>query len=93
VIAASNLVFRKKREKAGEVLSYRMWLFPGLTWVTILFIVTVLIIMLCDPKHQSELLATGGLTLVIIATSLVLRRKKEVRQRTKYFTQRSSDPS
>jgi len=49
--------------------------------------------MLCDPKHQSELLATGGLTLVIIATSLVLRRKKEVRQRTKYFTQRSSDPS
>jgi GABA permease len=68
-----------------------MWLFPGLTWVTILFIVTVLVIMLFDAKHQAELLATGGLTLLIITTSLVLRRKKEKRQNTKYFTQRSSD--
>jgi len=93
VIAASHLVLRRKREKAGEVLSYRMWLFPGLTWVTILFIVTVLVIMLFDAKHQTELLATGGLTLLIITTSLVLRRKKEKRQSTKYFTQRSSDPS
>jgi len=93
VIAASHLVLRKKREQAGEILTYRMWLFPGLTWVTILFIVTVLVIMLFDPKHQTELVATGGLTLVIIATSLLLRRKKAEQKSTRYFVQRSSDPS
>lgn len=75
VIAASHLVLRKKREKAGDVLTYRMWLFPGLTWLTMLFIVTVLVVMLFNAQHRVELLATGGLTLLIIATSLVLRRK------------------
>lgn len=75
VIAASHLVLRKKREKAGDVLTYRMWLFPGLTWLTMLFIVTVLVVMLFNAQHRVELLATGGLTLLIIATSLVLHRK------------------
>lgn len=75
VIAASHLVLRKKREKAGDVLTYRMWLFPGLTWLTMLFIVTVLVVMLFNAQHRVELLATGGLTLLIIATSLVLYRK------------------
>ncbi|WP_264272741.1 GABA permease [Duffyella gerundensis] len=75
VIAASHLVLRKKREKAGDVLTYRMWLFPGLTWLTMLFIVTVLVVMLFNAQHRVELLATGALTLLIIATSLVLHRK------------------
>lgn len=93
VIAASHLVLRKKREKAGEVLSYRMWLFPGLTWFTILFIVTVLVVMLFDDRHQAELLATGGLTLVIIATSYLLHRKREKRQSAKFYPLHSSDHS
>lgn len=90
VIAFSHLVLRKKREQAGEVLGYRMWLFPGLTWATILFISAVLVIMLFDSKHQPELLATGGLTLVIVATSLLLRRKTETLSGPQFFALRSS---
>lgn len=70
-----------------------MWLFPGLTWFTILFIVTVLVVMLFDADHQAELLATGGLTLLIIATSYLLHRKREKRQSAKFFPLHSSDHS
>lgn len=93
VIAASHLVLRKKREKAGEKLSYRMWLFPGLTWITIMFIVTVLVSMLFNAEHQTELLATGGLTLAIIVASLVVPRKKNKRQKPRFYPVQSSENS
>lgn len=91
VIAVSHLVLRKKREKAGETLSYRMWLFPGLTWLTILFILTVLVCMLFNAQHQSELLATGALTLVIIIASLLMPRKKQQQQKARVYAVRSSE--
>ncbi|WP_313120251.1 GABA permease [Pantoea septica] len=93
VIAFSHLVLRKKREKAGETLSYRMWLFPGLTWLTILFIVTVLVCMLFNAQHQNELLATGGLTLVIIIASLVMPRRERRQQKARFYAVRSSENS
>lgn len=75
VIAASHLVLRKKRESAGEILSYRMWLFPGLTWATIVFIVCILGVMMFSADHRSELVATGILTLATVAASFVVQRK------------------
>jgi len=93
VIALSHLVLRKKREKAGEQLSYRMWLFPGLTWVTILFIATVLVCMLFNKQHQTELLATGGLALVIVIASLLMPRRKHQQQRARFYAVRSSENS
>lgn len=93
VIALSHLVLRKKREKAGEQLSYRMWLFPGLTWVTILFIATVLVCMLFNKQHQTELLATGGLALVIVIASLLMPRRKRQQQRARFYAVRSSENS
>ncbi|MGP4128702.1 GABA permease [Pantoea tagorei] len=93
VIALSHLVLRKKREKAGEQLSYRMWLFPGLTWVAILFIATVLVCMLFNKQHQTELLATGGLALVIVIASLLMPRRKRQQQRARFYAVRSSENS
>lgn len=80
VIAISHLVLRKKREAAGEKMAFRMWLFPGLTWVTIAFIIGVLGIMLFNPVHRIEVLATGLLTLIVVAVSRVVHRKKQGQQ-------------
>lgn len=75
-IAASHLALRRRREAQGERLAYRMWLFPGLTWVTILFILTVLVAMLFNPQHRPELIATGLLALTVIAASRLTRRRR-----------------
>jgi len=76
VIAASHLVLRKKREACGETLSYRMWLFPGLTWATMTFIVGILIAMLFNPQHRPEIIATGLLTLAVLVTSRIVHHKR-----------------
>lgn len=78
VIAASHLVLRKKREARGETLSYRMWLFPGLTWATMVFIVGIPISMLFNPQHRSEIIATGLLTLAVLVTSRIVHHKRSM---------------
>ncbi|MBO6276900.1 MAG: GABA permease, partial [Pseudomonas sp.] len=42
VIAISQLRMRKKRVANGEKIDFKMWLFPGLTWAVIVFIVAIL---------------------------------------------------
>lgn len=89
VIAASHLALRKKREARGETLSYRMWLFPGLTWATMVFIVGVLISMLFMSAHRSEIIATGLLTLAVLITSRIVHRKRAMREREALVAVRS----
>lgn len=88
VIALSHLTLRKKREAEGEKLTYRMWLFPGLTWMTILFIITVLVAMLFNPDHRSELVATGLLTLAVMAASRIVHKNR--RKNTRIIPARST---
>ncbi|XXN66594.1 GABA permease (plasmid) [Enterobacter ludwigii] len=89
VIAASHLVLRKKREARGETLSYRMWLFPGLTWATMVFIVGVLIAMLFNQQHRPEIIATGLLTLAVVAASRIVQRKRVARKNEQMVALRS----
>ncbi|MDZ7280275.1 GABA permease [Pantoea eucrina] len=89
VIAASHLVLRKKKEARGQVLRYRMWLFPGLTWATIIFIVGVLASMLFNPQHRYEIIATGLLTLAVLAASRLVHRKRAAHKSSKVFALRS----
>ncbi|MCE0491258.1 GABA permease [Pantoea sp. Mb-10] len=89
VIAASHLVLRKKKEARGQVLRYRMWLFPGLTWATIIFIVGVLTSMLFNPQHRYEIIATGLLTLAVLAASRLVHRKRAAHKNSKVFALRS----
>ncbi|KAA8999079.1 GABA permease [Affinibrenneria salicis] len=78
VIAASHLVMRKKREANHEVITFRMWLFPGLTYLVMLFIVAVLFIMLFQAQHRSEIVATGALCAGIIIASLIVQKRRRL---------------
>jgi GABA permease len=45
VIAVSQLRMRKKLLSHGRTLGFKMWLYPGLTWAVIVFIVGALGVM------------------------------------------------
>ncbi|NER60735.1 GABA permease [Pseudomonas sp. MAFF212428] len=78
VIAISQLRMRRQRMARGEKIAFRMWLFPGLTWATIVFIVGVLTVMLVRPDHRIEIVATGLLTIAVVAAGLLVARKRKV---------------
>lgn len=77
VIAVSQLRMRHKRMAAGEKIAFRMWLFPGLTYAVIVFIVAVLGIMLFQEEHRVEILATGLLSVIVIAAGLLVARRRK----------------
>jgi GABA permease len=69
---------RKQRMARGEKIAFSMWLFPGLTYAVIIFIVAALTIMLFQEAHRVEILATGFLSLLVVAVGLfVARRRKQ----------------
>ncbi|WP_249678333.1 GABA permease [Pseudomonas abieticivorans] len=77
VIAFSQLRMRKQRVAKGEKIEFKMWLFPGLTWAVIVFIVGVLTIMAIRPDHRIEIVATGLLTAAVVATGLLVARRRK----------------
>lgn len=78
VIAISQLRLRHKRTANGETIAFRMWLFPGLTWAVIVFIVGVLTIMLFQEEHRVEIVATGVLSVLVIAAGLLVARRRNI---------------
>ena len=58
-----------------------MWLFPGLTWAVIIFIVAALTIMLFQEAHRVEILATGLLSLLVVAAGLLVSRRRKLEKR------------
>ena len=76
VIAFSQLRMRKQRMARGEKIVFSMWLFPGLTYAVIIFIVAALTIMLFQEAHRVEILATGLLSLLVVATGLLVARRR-----------------
>lgn len=83
VISIAHLRMRRQREAQGEAITFKMWLFPGLTYLVIAFIVAVLAIMFIMPAHRMEIVATGVLSLGVIAVGIVVqgRKKSASRQR------------
>lgn len=77
VIAVSQLRMRAKREASGEQIAFKMWLFPGLTWATIAFIVAVLGVMALREDHRIEIIATALLSIAVVAAGLLVHRKRE----------------
>jgi len=76
VIAVSQLRMRQKRTALGENISFKMWLFPGLTYAVIVFIVAILTVMLFQEAHRVEIMATGLLSILVVAGLLVARRRR-----------------
>jgi GABA permease len=55
-----------------------MWLFPGLTYAVIVFIVGILTIMLFQEAHRVEILATGLLSVLVVAAGLLVARRRRL---------------
>ncbi|MEG1234268.1 MAG: amino acid permease [Acinetobacter sp.] len=76
VIAFSQLRLRAQLEKSGAVLSFKMWLFPWLTWFVIIVIMSVLAYMFLSPTYSYETSLSLGVTLVVVFCSLIVTRKR-----------------
>ena len=76
VIAITQLCMRRKLVALGKQLEVRMWLFPWLTLITIVLIVSVFAIMAAFPGQRAELLSTLGLTAVLVAIGTCLQKRQ-----------------
>ncbi|RMO53593.1 hypothetical protein ALQ38_04411 [Pseudomonas marginalis pv. marginalis] len=80
VIAVSQLRMRQKRTAAGEKIVFKMWLFPGLTYAVMVFIVGTLTIMLFQEAHRVEIIATGVLSLLVVAAGLFVSSRRKAQR-------------
>jgi GABA permease len=75
-IAISHLRMRRKYEKENpEALKLKMWLFPYLTYATILSIIVILISMAFIDSMRSQLFLTMLITVLVIASYSFVKRK------------------
>jgi gamma-aminobutyrate permease len=73
-IAVSQLRMRRILQQRNVELTFRMWLFPWLTWLVIVFICAALAVMMITPEHRTEVTTTIGLALAISFIGLVTSR-------------------
>ncbi len=78
VIALSQLKMRRELDAEGTEPAVRMWAFPALTYVTIAFIVGVLVLMVVRPGLRLELWLSVALAAVIIAVGVLRHRRTAV---------------
>lgn len=76
VIACTQLCMRRKLVAQGKKLEVRMWLFPYLTILTIVFILAIFAIMAAFPGQRAELLSTLGLTTVLVIIGAYLQKSQ-----------------
>ncbi len=74
VIAVSQLRMRKISEREGQVLAFKMWLYPWLTWFVIALISLVLGYMLISPAYRYETLMTAGVAGAMLLIGLSRRK-------------------
>ncbi len=77
VIAVSQLRMRKVLLRRNVTLTFKMWLFPWLTWLVIAFICGALTVMLVTPAHRFEVSSTLVLALLIALVGLITARHPE----------------
>ncbi|GAA2597107.1 amino acid permease [Streptomyces axinellae] len=76
-IAVSQYLTRKQLEReAPEKLVVRMWLFPGLTIVSLLGIAAILLLMLREGDTRTQLGFTAGLTVVLALVGYIRQRTR-----------------
>ncbi|MNP06782.1 GABA permease [compost metagenome] len=68
---------RRMMLRLNVELTFRMWLFPWLTYLVIAFICAALAVMLVTPEHRAEVTSTIGLALVISFIGIVLTRQHQ----------------
>lgn len=70
VVACSQLKMRRKLEAEGREIRLKMWLFPWLTYLVIVFIVVSLVVMLFVEQYRPLVLSTGFAALVIVCVGI-----------------------
>ena len=60
---------------AGERAPVAMWLFPGLTMVTIVGIVAILVLMAFDSDQQQAILLSAISAIFIVVAGLIVQRR------------------
>ncbi|MGY2374701.1 GABA permease [Pseudomonas sp. SDO524_S393] len=80
VIAVSQLRMRQKRTAAGEKIVFKMWLFPGLTYAVMVFIVGTLTVMLFQEAHRIEIIATGILSVLVVVAGLIVSSRRKAQR-------------
>ncbi|MTD12034.1 amino acid permease [Acinetobacter sp. YIM 103518] len=83
IIALSQLKTRKQLEQKGEVIDFKMWCFPYLTYAVILLIVITLGYMFINKAFQYETMVTLGLTIFTIILSFIFNHQKKKKNRIK----------
>jgi GABA permease len=82
VIAASQLILRKRMGAAAKDLALKMWLFPYLTWLSIASIVALLIGMVILESTRESLLLSLGLAAAVVGVGIWRYRKDRGAGRT-----------
>ena len=76
-IAISHLRLRKKLEKENPgIFKVKMWLFPYLTYATILAMLVVLALMAFIEAQRPQFIFTSIFSLVVIVSFFFIRKKK-----------------
>ncbi|GAA4516611.1 amino acid permease [Brevibacterium yomogidense] len=97
----SHLILRTRAERAGEKLPLTMWLFPYLSWATLVGLVAIIVLGFTVADVRGQLLATFGLFVaLLIAGRIATRRGAQVEdhvvsspKRTGVDTQRGTLPA
>ncbi|ALV47029.1 amino acid transporter [Arthrobacter alpinus] len=76
VIALSQLILRRRMGAEAKDLALKMWLFPYLTWLSIVAITALLIGMVIVPQTREALLLSVGLAAVVVAIGVFRYRNK-----------------
>ncbi|WP_438284070.1 GABA permease [Pseudomonas alabamensis] len=76
-IAFSQLRMRATLERQHQVIAFRMWLYPWLTYAVIGFIVFALGVMFVMPQHRLEVSLTLGLAALIVLVGVITSRRHE----------------
>ncbi len=85
VIAVSQLRMRRKLEKENpEALQIKMWLYPYLTYFTIIGITVILVAMVFIDSMRNQLILTAIITAIVIASYFLFVKKQPGIQQTKH---------
>lgn len=74
-IVIAHLRLRPKLEREGK-LTVRMWLFPYLSYLTLVLLAGFVVLMAFDEDARKQLISTAGLFLVILALGLLTQRHR-----------------
>jgi GABA permease len=77
IIAVSQIILRRRAERNGQELEFKMWCFPYLTYITIACLGAVVIGMFTVPDLRSQVLTTFGFGLAVVASYFLFFKKSQ----------------